>query len=141
MTVADRCGSAQRVPVAGTGSPSFLDNLPPDAPSTWAARAERGEVALHTLCYRARGRPSIQDKARDQRYLIPDEENAFVAHLLLSSDLGYPIRVKHIPSLAFLLACRRSTADRPIKPPGKNWARAFEKGQPKLQAQRVKPID
>jgi hypothetical protein len=58
------------------------------------------------------------------------------------SDLRQPVRIKYIPSLAFTLARQRSTTtNNPIKPPGKNWARAFEKRHPELKARRVRSID
>ena len=57
------------------------------------------------------------------------------------SNLGQPVRIKFIPSLAFSVARQRSTTDKPIKPPGKNWARAFEKRHPELKARRVRAID
>jgi hypothetical protein len=44
--------------------------------------------------------------------------------LLLMSDLGQPVRIKFLPSLAFGVAHRRSTTNKSIKPPGRNWARA-----------------
>ena len=59
----------------------------------------------------------------------------------MKSSLGQPVRIKYIPSLAFSLANRRSTPNKPIKPPGKNWARAFEKRQPAVKARRVRSID
>lgn len=101
----------------------------------------RGDVPLHTLYYRAHGRPSIEEKAQRQQYLTPEEEKALVAFLLLMSNLGQPVRIKYIPSLAFSLARQRSTTDKPIKPPGKNWARSFEIRQPQLKARRVRSID
>ena len=55
------------------------------------------------------------------------------------SNLGHPVRIKYIPSLAFSLARQRSTTI--DKPPGKNWARAFEKRHPELKARRVRSID
>jgi DDE superfamily endonuclease len=42
--------------------------------------------------------------------------------LKLMSDLGNPVRIKFIPSLAFSIARQRSTTVKAIKPPGKNWA-------------------
>jgi hypothetical protein len=57
------------------------------------------------------------------------------------SSLGQPVRIKYIPTLAFSIARRRSTTNKPIKPPGKNWARAFEKHHPELKARRVRSID
>ena len=47
--------------------------------------------------------------------------------------------MQHIPSLAFSLARQRSTTM--DKPPGKNWARAFEKIHPELKARRVRSMD
>ena len=64
-----------------------------------------------------------------------------VRFLLLMSGLGHPVRIKFIPSLAFSIARRRSTTSKPIKPPGKNWPRAFEKRHPELKARRVRAID
>ncbi|KAH7033956.1 hypothetical protein B0J12DRAFT_582525, partial [Macrophomina phaseolina] len=52
-----------------------------------------------------------------------------------------PIRIKFIPSLAFSVTRQRSTTDKPIKPPGKNWPRAFEKRYPELKARGVRAID
>jgi hypothetical protein len=49
--------------------------------------------------------------------------------------------IKHAPSLAHSIACQRSTTDKPIKPPGKNWARAFEKRYLILQARRMRAMD
>jgi len=112
-----------------------------DTPRTWAALSELGDVPLHTLYYRAHGRASREEKAQRQQYLTVEEEKALVTFLLLMSSLGQPVRIKYIPSLAFSLARRRSTPNKPIKPPGKNWARAFEKRQPEVKARRVRSID
>ena len=58
------------------------------------------------------------------------------------SNFGQPVRIKHIPSLALSIARQRSiVTDNPTKPPGKNWARAFEKRNPELKARRVRSID
>ncbi|EMD96399.1 hypothetical protein COCHEDRAFT_1086940, partial [Bipolaris maydis C5] len=52
------------------------------------------------------------------------------------------VRIKYVPTLAFSIARRWSTTtNKPIKPLGKNWARAFEKRHPELKARRVKSID
>ena len=112
-----------------------------DTRTTWAALAARGDVPLHTLYYRVRGRASREEKAQCQQYLTVEEEKALVTFLLMKSSLGQPVRIKYIPSLAFSLANRRSTPNKPIKPPGKNWARAFEKRQPAVKARRVRSID
>ena len=121
----------------------LAQDIPLDVPRTWTALSERGDVPLTTLYYRAHGRPSMKEKARGQQYLTPDEEKAFVAFLLLKSDLGRPVRVKYIPSLAFSVARQRSnvTTDDPIKPPNKNWPRAFKKHNLELKARKVRAID
>jgi hypothetical protein len=116
----------------------LAEGFPVDLPQTWAARSEYAGVPLTTLYYRARGRPSEKEKAQQQQYLTPAEEKALVAFLLLMSNLGYPVRIKYIPSLAFTLARQRSPT---AKPPGKNWPRAFEKRHPELKARTVKAID
>lgn len=61
--------------------------------------------------------------------------------LLRMADLGQPVRIKHIPSLAYSVTRHRSPAARPSKPPGKNWARSFEKRHPTLKARRVRALD
>ena len=121
----------------------LAQGLHPSACRTWAALLESSGVPLTTLYYRAHKRPSMKDKARSQQYLTQEEEKALVAFLLLMSDLGQPVRVKFIPSLAFSVARQRSsvTTDISIKPPNKNWLRAFEKRNPELKARRVRAID
>jgi hypothetical protein len=57
------------------------------------------------------------------------------------SDLGQPVRIKYIASLAFSIARHRPQSKRPLKPPGKNWARAFEIRNPTLKAKRVAALD
>jgi hypothetical protein len=116
---------------------SLLDGIP----RTYAARAEQGDIPLSTLHHRAKGRRSREEKAQSQQYLTPDEEKAVVRFLLLMSSFDKPVRIKFIPSLAFSVARRRCAANRPGKPPGKNWPRAFQKRHPELKSRRVKAID
>jgi hypothetical protein len=61
--------------------------------------------------------------------------------LLQMSDLGQPIRMEFIPSIAFRVTCNRPTTDRPLKPPGRNLTKALEKCHPELIARRVKALD
>ena len=96
---------------------------------------------MSTLYHRAKGRRSREEKAQSQQYLTPDEEKAVVRFLLLMSSLDKPVRIKFIPSLAFSVARRRCAANRPGKPPGKNWPRAFQKRHPELKSRRVKAVD
>jgi hypothetical protein len=62
-------------------------------------------------------------------------------YLLQMSDLGHPVRMKFIPSLAFSVTRHRSTTERPLKAPGRNWAKALEKRHLELGARRVKALD
>jgi hypothetical protein len=57
------------------------------------------------------------------------------------SDLAQPVRIKYIPSLAFSIASQRSTTDKPPKPPGKNWTRAFAKRHPEVKARTSMALD
>lgn len=76
-----------------------------------------------------------------QQYLTPSEEKALSKFLLQMSNHGSPVRIKFLLSLAFSIACQRSTAHRAIKPPGRNWAQGFEKRHPELKSRRVRVID
>jgi hypothetical protein len=97
-------------------------------PRTYDAISKRSEVPLSTLHHRAYGRRSIEEKAQSQQYLTPSEEKALEKFLILMSDLGNPVRIKFLPSLAFSIARQRSTTtNKAIKPPGKNWAQGLEK--------------
>lgn len=56
--------------------------------------------------------------------------------------LGRPVRIKYIPSIAFSLARRqRPLADRPSKPPNKNWPQFFYKRHPELRASKNGALD
>ncbi|KAF2174365.1 hypothetical protein K469DRAFT_497819, partial [Zopfia rhizophila CBS 207.26] len=52
-----------------------------------------------------------------------------------------PVLMKCIRSLAFIIARRRSAMAVTIKPPGKNWPKAFEKRHPELHSRKVKAVD
>lgn len=60
---------------------------------------------------------------------------------MLISYLGQPVRIKHVPALAFIIARQQSTPNKWSKPPGKNWTRAFEKRYLVLKARIVRPVD
>lgn len=122
-------------------SPTLAQNLDSNVRKTYAEVADRSEVPLTTVWYRAHGRPSIEEKAQGQQYLTPEEEIALIDFLLRMSDLGRPVRVKFLPSLAFSIARQRAATDRSIKPPNKNWPQAFKKRHPDLEAKRVKAMD
>jgi hypothetical protein len=97
----------------------------PGEPRTYDARSKRSGVPLTTLYYRDHGRRSKEEKAQGQQYLTPAKEKALVMYMKQMADLGNLIRIKYIPSLAFSIARRRSTTNRPTKPPHRNWAQAF----------------
>lgn len=61
--------------------------------------------------------------------------------MLRMSALGHPVQIKHVPFLAFSAARHRPSSDRPLKRPGKNWAKALEKRHPELKARRVQALD
>ncbi|KAF2796416.1 hypothetical protein K505DRAFT_202547, partial [Melanomma pulvis-pyrius CBS 109.77] len=74
------------------------------------------------------------------QYLTLEEEKAIDIFLLLMSKCRKPVRIKFMPSLAFSIA-RQGSTNILVKPPIKNWPRAFEKRHPELKARRVKTID
>ncbi|KAH8704341.1 hypothetical protein GQ44DRAFT_555900, partial [Phaeosphaeriaceae sp. PMI808] len=84
---------------------------------------------------------SIEAKSQGQQYLTPSEEQAVVDFVLHMSVLGYPVRIKHLPFIAFSATRHRPAPDRPSKPPGKNWGKALESRHPELRARRVKALD
>ncbi|KAF1810846.1 hypothetical protein P152DRAFT_420210, partial [Eremomyces bilateralis CBS 781.70] len=100
----------------------LVDGPPESQPCTYRALSEHG-------------------KARSQQYLTPAEEKAFAQYLKRSADLGYPIPIKHVRSLAFCIASRRSTSKAATKPPNKNWPKGFEIRNPVLKARKVKAVD
>lgn len=122
-------------------SQALARDLPADVKKTYAALSARSEVPLATLYHRDHGRRSREEHAQSQQYLTPDEEKAMVRFLLLMSSLGRPVRIKFISSLAFSIARKRSATDKAIKPPGKNWPRAFERRHPELKARRARVMD
>ena len=114
---------------------------PPSVPKSYRALADHGNVPHSTLHHRDRGRRSIEEKAQSQQYLTPWEEDVVVKYLLQMSDLGQPVQIKFIPSIAFSVTRQRPTKDRPLKPPGRNWPKALENRHPVLKARRVKALD
>ena len=122
-------------------SQALAQSLPAGIPRSYRAVADHGGVPCSTLYHRARGRQSIEAKAQGQQYLTPFEEKAVVEFLLQMAVLGTPVRIKYISSIPFTATRHRPEADRPAKPPNKNWAKAFENRQPELRARRVKALD
>ncbi|KAF2174973.1 hypothetical protein K469DRAFT_647732, partial [Zopfia rhizophila CBS 207.26] len=119
----------------------LAEGVPPGVPFSYRALADHGDVACSTLNHRRNGRRSIEQKAQDQQYLTPWEEEALVKFILQMSDFGYPIPIKFIPSLAYRLTLQRPQSARPLKPPHLNWTIAFRKRHPIIQARRLKALD
>ena len=72
------------------------------------------------------------------------EEKTLVKYLLRMPNNGYPVPVKYLRSLAFIIARQRpsrSTMDVAIDPPGKNWSQAFHTRHPELKPRKVKAVD
>ena len=83
----------------------------------------------------------MNDKAQGQQYLKLYKEEVIIKYLLQMSNLGHLIQMKFIPSLAFSVTRHRPTTERPLKAPGRNWAKALEKRHLELVARRVKALD
>lgn len=98
----------------------LAQGVPLGVPNSYRALQDYRGVPHSTLHHRARGRRSLEEKAKSQQYLYTWEENALVKFLLQASDFGQPIQMKFIPSLAFRLTHQRPSSDRPQKPPGRN---------------------
>ncbi len=73
-------------------------------PRIYNATSKRSGVPLTTLYHRDHGRRSKEEKAEGQLYLTPLEEKALEKYLKLMADLGNPMRIKCLPSLAFSIA-------------------------------------
>ena len=56
------------------------------------------------------------------------------------SGLGQPVRI-NIPAIASSFTRRRPIAERPLQPPGRNWAKALEECHPELVTRRMKVIE
>ncbi|KAF2730207.1 hypothetical protein EJ04DRAFT_399169, partial [Polyplosphaeria fusca] len=52
--------------------------------------------------------------------LHPWEEKALAKFITCQDTLGSPVWIKYIGSVALSIACRRTAANRPSEPPGKN---------------------
>lgn len=127
--------------MADQASQVLAQGLPAGVLWTYTTLAEHGHVARSTLYHRARGRRSKAEQNEIQQYLTPPEEKVIVKFLLHMAELGQPVRIKYIPSLAFSVTRHRDPSHRPPKPPGKNWARGFERRHPEVKAKRVRALD
>lgn len=124
--------------------PSYNDHV---ESMTYAALSALTNIPISTLWRRVRGRPSRRDKAAKQQYLTIHEEKALAEYVLRMSDIGYPLPVKFLRSLALIIARQRAAAfqisstDDEVRPPGKNWPQGFYVRHPELKARRLKALD
>ncbi|TVY12609.1 hypothetical protein LARI1_G009270 [Lachnellula arida] len=122
------------MPISDRATNALAEDSLPGEPQTYNAISKRSEVPLTTLYHRRHGRRSREEKAQGQQYLTPPE------YLKLTADLGNLMRIKYLPSLAFIIARQRSTTTKASKPPNKNWAQAFQKRHPALKSRRVRAM-
>ena len=112
--------------------------------TTWSARSGLTDVPASTLWHRANGRPSREEKAEKQRYLTDPEENALKDFALRFAKNGFPLPLKFLRSLAFLIVNQRSSVPmdhHAVKPPSPGWPRKFFKRHPEVKPRKSKPID
>src|SRR6266480_866096 len=121
-------------------SQALVQGIPPGVRNTYRALAEHSGVARSTLHDRAHGQRSKEEKAQSQQYLTPCEEKAVINFVLHMAEFGQCVRIKHIPSLAFSVTHQRSM-NKPLKPPGRNWAQVFKKRHLELKARRMRALD
>ncbi len=121
-------------------SQALAQGTPHGVCNTYRARAEYYKVLRSTLHDRAHGIRSKEQKAQSQQYLTPCEEKAIINFVMHMAEFGQCVRIKYIPSFAFSVARQRLT-NKPPKPPGKNWARVFEKRHLELKAKRMRALE
>jgi hypothetical protein len=115
--------------------------------TSYAIQSRSTGIPASTLWRRANSRPSLADKAANQQYLTPQEEQALVEYVLRLADNGYPLPVKFLRSLAVVIVRQRSSifqARDPslkVRPPGKNWPQGFYRRHPQLRACRLRAIN
>lgn len=105
-------------------------------------------IPAATLWRRGRGNPSRKEQAAKQQYLTPQEEKALLDYVLRMSANGYPLPVRALRSLAFIIARQRSSTfqlpgayDGTSKRPGKNWPQGFYARHRELKSKRLKALD
>ncbi|KAJ6016395.1 hypothetical protein N7540_010986 [Penicillium herquei] len=115
--------------------------------TSYAIQSRSTGIPASTLWRRANNRPSVADKAANQQYLTPQEEQALVEYVLRLADNGYPLPVKFLRSLALITVRQRSSnfqitdPSLKVRPPGKNWPQGFYRRHPQLKARRLRAID
>lgn len=99
-------------------SQALAKGVPEGMPQSYRTLADYHGVSSSTLQRRNAGGRSTEDKAESQLYLWPSEATAVIDFALQMADLGQPLRMKHLRSLAFRATRHRPLESRPSKPPG-----------------------
>jgi hypothetical protein len=76
---------------------------------TSAVLSESSHVSASTLWHREHGRPTRREVAAQKQYLAPSEEKALANYILCMAERGYPVPVKLLRYLAWVIARRRSS--------------------------------
>jgi hypothetical protein len=98
--------------------------------TTWSAKSELTDVPASTLWYCANGRRSREEKAEKQPYLTGPEEKAIEDFVLHFAKNGFPLPLKFLRSLAYLIVEQRSSVPlihHVAKLPSAGWPRNFFK--------------
>jgi hypothetical protein len=107
----------QEVIMTDRASQALVESRLLGKPCTYDTIAKCCNVPLSTLHYWDCGRPSWEAKAQHQQYLTPSEEGALEKYVKMLANLGTPMRVKFLSSLALIIARQRSTTnDKAINP-------------------------
>jgi hypothetical protein len=129
------------------GFGGFGEVIPIVRHTSYAIQSRSTGIPASTLWRRANNKPSIADKAANQQYLTPPEEQALVEYVLRLANNGYPLPVKFLRSLALIIVRQRSShfqitdSGVEVRPPGKNWPQGFYQRHPQLKARRLRAID
>jgi hypothetical protein len=76
---------------------------------TSAVLSESSYIPASTLWHREHGRLTRREVAAQKQYLTPSEEKAFTDYVLRMTERGYPVPVKLLRYLAWVIARRRSS--------------------------------
>jgi hypothetical protein len=149
MRVLDILGRRQchNTAVIDTGVSCYA-NRDASSNKSYSALAASSGIPKSTLWHHAHGRRSWKAKAASQQYLTPtpQEEKALVEYLLQACRNGYPLPVKAVRTLAYVIARQRRQRSSPgqvddVRPPNPNWPQAFLKRHPELKSTRIKALD
>ena len=90
--------------IADPGEAALVENRDASTNKSYSALAASSGIPKSTLWHHAHGRRSRKAKAASQQYLTPQEEKALVEYLLQACRNGYPLPVKAVRTLAYVIA-------------------------------------